>query len=105
MPPSCCRPPAARPMHWSISPPWRGGARHALPPEGFDRIGRAVPVLLNLKPAGSFFMEDFHAGGGMPALWRRLRDHLDLAAPTVGGGGLGGVVAARPAHHGHGGDP
>jgi dihydroxy-acid dehydratase len=64
----------------------------------FDRIGRDVPVLLNLKPAGSFFMEDFHAGGGLPALWRRLRDHLDLTAPTVGGETLGDIVARWPAY-------
>jgi dihydroxy-acid dehydratase len=64
----------------------------------FDRVGRNVPVLLNLKPAGNFFMEDFHAGGGMPALWRRLRDHLDLAAPTVSGQTLGDIVARWPAY-------
>jgi dihydroxy-acid dehydratase len=75
-----------------------GRAGIAFDLEEFDRIGRAVPVLLNLKPAGSFFMEDFHAGGGMPALWRRLRDHLDLAAPTVGGETLGEIVARWPAY-------
>ena len=31
-----------------------------------DRVGRDVPVLLNLKPAGAHFMEDFHAGGSLP---------------------------------------
>jgi dihydroxy-acid dehydratase len=75
-----------------------GRAGIAFDLEEFDRVGRAVPVLLNLKPAGSFFMEDFHAGGGMPALWRRLRDHLDLAAPTVGGETLGEIVARWPAY-------
>jgi dihydroxy-acid dehydratase len=64
----------------------------------FDRVGREVPVLLNLKPAGNFFMEDFHAGGGLPALWRRLRDHLDLTAPTVNGETLGDIVARWPAY-------
>jgi dihydroxy-acid dehydratase len=64
----------------------------------FDRLGREVPVLLNLKPAGNFFMEDFHAGGGIPALWRRLRDHLDLSAPTVGGETIGEIVARWPAY-------
>jgi dihydroxy-acid dehydratase len=64
----------------------------------FDRVGRDVPVLLNLKPAGNFFMEDFHAGGGLPALWRRLRDHLDLTAPTVNGETLGDIVARWPAY-------
>src|SRR5216683_4046320 len=63
----------------------------------FDLVGRDVPVLLNLKPAGNFFMEDFHAGGGMPALWRRLRDHLDLSAPTVNGETIGDIVARWPA--------
>jgi dihydroxy-acid dehydratase len=63
-----------------------------------DRIGRETPVLLNLKPAGRFFMEDFHAGGGLPALWRRLKGHLDLSAPTVGGETLGEVVARWPAY-------
>ena len=66
----------------------------------FDRIGRDVPVLLNLKPAGNFFMEDFHAGGGVPALWRRLRDQLDLSAPTVSGETLGEIVARWPRLHG-----
>src|SRR5258705_3899261 len=73
-----------------------GRAGIAFDLEEFDRIGRAVPVLLNLKPAGSFFMEDFHAGGGMPALWRRLRDHLDLAAPHLRGESLGETAAGSP---------
>ncbi|HEY2137691.1 MAG TPA: dihydroxy-acid dehydratase [Xanthobacteraceae bacterium] len=75
-----------------------GRAGIAFDLEEFDRIGRDVPVLLNLKPAGNFFMEDFHAGGGMPALWRRLRQHLDLDAPTVGGETLGQIVARWPAY-------
>ncbi|MBI3435779.1 MAG: dihydroxy-acid dehydratase [Proteobacteria bacterium] len=63
-----------------------------------DRVGRDVPVLLNLKPAGSHFMEDFHASGGLPALWRRLREHLDLSARTVNGETLGDVIARWPAY-------
>jgi dihydroxy-acid dehydratase len=63
----------------------------------FDRVGRETPVLVNLKPAGEHFAEDFHAAGGIPALWRRLKDHLDLSAPTVGGDTLGDVVARWPA--------
>ena len=54
--------------------------------------------MLNLKPAGQFFMEDFHSGGGLPALWRRLKDHLDLSALTVSGETLGDVVARWPAY-------
>jgi dihydroxy-acid dehydratase len=61
-----------------------------------DRVGRDTPVLLNLKPAGNFFMEDFHSGGGLPALWRRLNDRLDLSARTVNGETIGDIVARWP---------
>ncbi|MBX6425771.1 MAG: dihydroxy-acid dehydratase [Variibacter sp.] len=63
-----------------------------------DRLGREVPVLVNLRPAGEHFAPDFHAGGGVPALWRRLQGHLDLSARTVGGETLGDVVARWPAY-------
>jgi dihydroxy-acid dehydratase len=63
-----------------------------------DAVGRTTPVLLDLKPAGQNFMEDFHAGGGLPALWRRLKDHLDLSARTVSGETLGDVIARWPAY-------
>jgi dihydroxy-acid dehydratase len=61
-----------------------------------DAVGRETPVLLNLKPAGNFFMEDFHSGGSLPALWRRLRAHLDLSVPTVNGETIGAIVARWP---------
>ncbi|MEA2981810.1 MAG: hypothetical protein QOF09_3633 [Alphaproteobacteria bacterium] len=61
-----------------------------------DRVGRDVPVLLDLKPAGNNFMEDFHAGGSLPSLWRRLKDHLDLDAKTVNGETIGEIIARWP---------
>jgi dihydroxy-acid dehydratase len=64
----------------------------------FDKVGREVPVLVNLKPAGAYFIEDFHAGGGVPALWRRLRDKLDLSAVTVSGKTLADIVASWPTY-------
>ena len=63
-----------------------------------DRVGREVPVLLDLKPAGNNFMEDFHAGGSLPSLWRRLKDHLDLNAKTVNGETIGEIIARWPAY-------
>jgi dihydroxy-acid dehydratase len=63
-----------------------------------DRLGREVPVLVNLRPAGEHFAPDFHVGGGVPALWRRLQNHLDLSAKTVSGEKLGDVVARWPAY-------
>ncbi|HET9903941.1 MAG TPA: dihydroxy-acid dehydratase [Xanthobacteraceae bacterium] len=63
-----------------------------------DRLGREVPVLANLRPAGEHFAPDFHVGGALPALWRRLRDHLDLSARIVSGETLGEVIARWPAY-------
>ena len=64
----------------------------------FDKVGRDVPVLVNLKPTGHYFIEDFHAGGGVPALWRRLRDKLALSATTVSGETLTDIVSRWPAY-------
>jgi len=61
--------------------------------DAFDRLGREVPVLLNMKPSGSQYMEHFHHAGGMPALMRELEAFLDLSAPCVSGGAIGDAVA------------
>jgi len=63
-----------------------------------DAIGRETPVLVNLKPAGEFFAEDFHTAGGVPALLRRLKDRLDLGARTVAGETLVDIVSRAPAY-------
>ena len=63
----------------------------------FDRLGREIPVLLDLKPSGAHAMEDFHHAGGLPRLLRELRDLLDLDALGVSGGTLGDAVAAAEA--------
>jgi dihydroxy-acid dehydratase len=59
----------------------------------FDRLGREVPVLVNLKPSGAHYMEHFHHAGGLPALLRELEPFLCLDAPTVGGIPIGDVIA------------
>lgn len=53
--------------------------------DDLDRLGREVPVLVDLKPSGSHYMEHFHWAGGVPRLLRELQDFLDLDAPTVTG--------------------
>jgi dihydroxy-acid dehydratase len=62
--------------------------------EGFDKIGREVPVLVDLKPSGEHYMEHFHHAGGVPKLLRELGDLVDLDVPTVAGGTLRDVVEA-----------
>lgn len=54
-----------------------------------DRIGREVPLLVDLMPSGRFLMEEFAYAGGMPALISQLDDRLDLDALTVTGSSLG----------------
>src|SRR3954470_2808345 len=60
----------------------------------FDRLGREVPVLVDLKPSGAHYMEHFHWAGGVPRLLRELGDLLDLDAPTVTGATLREVAEA-----------
>ena len=61
--------------------------------EAFDAVGRAVPVLVDLKPSGDHYMEHFHHAGGVPKLLRELGDLIDLDARSVTGGTLREVVA------------
>ncbi len=62
--------------------------------DAYDRLGREVPVLVDLKPTGEHYMEDFHWAGGMPRLMRELDAMLDLTAPSVGGGTLADAAAS-----------
>ncbi len=71
-----------------------GRTPHAIDMAAFDRLGREIPVLIDLKPSGQHYMEHFHHAGGVPKLMRELGDRLDLDALTVTGGTLRDVVAA-----------
>ncbi|MFW7340684.1 IlvD/Edd family dehydratase [Pollutimonas sp. H1-120] len=57
--------------------------------KALDRMGRETPVLLDLKPSGQHYMEDFHKAGGMATLLRELKPLLKLNALTVTGRSLG----------------
>jgi dihydroxy-acid dehydratase len=54
-----------------------------------NELSDTTPVLVNLKPVGNGYMEDFFAAGGMGALMRELKDLLHLDAMTVTGETLG----------------
>ena len=58
----------------------------------FDRMGQETPVLLDLKPSGQHYMEDFHRAGGMATLLRELKPLLHLEALTVTGRTLGDEI-------------
>src|SRR3954453_1441237 len=61
--------------------------------EAFDKLGREVPVLVDLKPSGEHYMEHFHHAGGVPKLMKQLGDLLDLDAKTITGASLRDIVA------------
>jgi dihydroxy-acid dehydratase len=62
--------------------------------QALDRMGRETPVLLDLKPSGQHYMEDFHRAGGMATLLRELKPLLRLDALTVTGRTLGAELEA-----------
>jgi L-arabonate dehydrase len=55
--------------------------------DDWDRVGRDVPTLVDLKPSGRFLMEDFHYAGGLPAVIKTLGAHglINRDAMTVSG--------------------
>nr|CAD6438724.1 dihydroxy-acid dehydratase [Rhizobium sp. Q54] len=57
-----------------------------------NEISNTTPVLVDLKPTGSGYMEDFHAAGGIPALMRELRHLLHLDCMTITGETIGDRV-------------
>ena len=64
--------------------------------DAFDRIGRKVPVLVDLKPSGKHYMEDLHDAGGLVPILRELKDLLHLDCLTVTGRTLGEEIDAAP---------
>ena len=58
-----------------------------------NELSDTTPVLVNLKPVGNGYMEDFFAAGGIGALLRELKDLLHLDCPTVTGETLGDRLA------------
>ena len=61
--------------------------------EQLNELSDTTPVLVNLKPVGNGYMEDFFAAGGMGALLRELKPLLHLDCMTVTGETLGERLA------------
>ena len=53
--------------------------------DDWDRLGRAMPCLVNLMPSGQYLMEDFYYAGGLPVVIREIGDRLHKNALTVNG--------------------
>ncbi|MGC1447120.1 MAG: dihydroxy-acid dehydratase, partial [Xanthobacteraceae bacterium] len=65
----------------------RAGVKVSL--DRLNKLSDETPVLVNLKPVGNGYMEDFCAAGGMGALLRELKPLLHLDCMTVTGETLG----------------
>ena len=61
-----------------------------------NALSESTPVLVNLKPIGQHYMEDFHAAGGMRAVLSELKPLLNLNCLTVTGETLGEQLARPP---------
>ncbi|MCA1196969.1 dihydroxy-acid dehydratase family protein [Sphingomonas sp. R647] len=69
-------------------------ARHIgveLPIDDWQTIGRDVPLLVNLQPAGEYLGEDYYRAGGVPAVVAQLMRHglIHEDAPTANGRTIG----------------
>ena len=71
----------------------RAGVKVSL--ERINELSDSTPVLVNLKPVGNGYMEDFAAAGGMGVLLRELEPLLHLDCMTVTGETLGERFAAE----------
>jgi dihydroxy-acid dehydratase len=52
-------------------------------------VAQKIPLLVDCKPAGVGYMEDFHNAGGIPTLLKALESKLDLSVPIITGQTLG----------------
>ena len=60
----------------------------------FNELSDSTPLLVDLKPIGNGYMEDFFAAGGMGALLRELKPLLHLDCMTITGETLGERLAS-----------
>lgn len=70
----------------------RAGARLTL--EDLHEVAQRVPLLVDCKPAGAGYMEDFHRAGGLPPLLKTLEPLLHTDVPTITGQSLGEYLNA-----------
>ena len=59
----------------------------------YDDISRTTPVLANIRPTGSYLMEDFYYAGGLQAMLAELGELIDRSQKTVNGRTLGENIA------------
>ncbi len=56
----------------------------------------AVPVIVNCKPSGTGYMDDFHNDGGVPQLIHQIKDNFNLEAKTMSQNSWGEILKTIP---------
>ena len=64
--------------------------------EDFNLFSASIPLLVNCKPAGSYWLEDLHRAGGVPVLLKALESRIDLTTRGVTGKTLGELLDSQP---------
>ncbi len=67
--------------------------------DDLDKIAKEVPVLANVRPSGSYLMEDFYYAGGIRPLLAQLGSHIDGSAKTVNGKTIGENIKGAQVHN------
>jgi len=70
--------------------------------DDWQSVGHAIPLLVNMQPAGFYLGEEYHRAGGVPAVVRELMRHgkIHTDAITVNGRTMGDNCASAPAPDG-----
>jgi dihydroxy-acid dehydratase len=60
--------------------------------DDFDKMTKDTPMIVDLKPSGSGYMEDLFKSGGLPRILVNLKSYLHLDAQTVTGETIGELI-------------
>ena len=58
----------------------------------FDQMTKNTPMIVDLKPSGSGYMEDLFKSGGLPRILNEMKEYLHLDAMTVSGISLREII-------------
>eukprot|EP00026_Physarum_polycephalum_P005049 Phypoly_transcript_05075.p1 GENE.Phypoly_transcript_05075~~Phypoly_transcript_05075.p1 ORF type:complete len:598 (+),score=76.88 Phypoly_transcript_05075:134-1927(+) len=67
--------------------------------DDFQKFGKEMPLLVNLRPSGEYLMEDFYYAGGLPAVLRELKDIIHTDALTINGKTIGENAHEAPCYN------
>ena len=57
--------------------------------DDFDKYSQQIPLLANIQPSGTNYMEDLYYSGGLPALIKEMKTIIHNEAITINGKTIG----------------